>query len=620
MQRIHTRATLAILPLFFFWLTPAEASVLFVTHTNDDGTGSLRAALAAASAGDTIAFALPASLQTLTLDSELIIKRSIAIVGPGAALLRIVRNPAVAQMRLFTVDTGIDATISGLSIENGSATSGGGIEHLGGQLTLSGVVFRGNRASGAGGALHVVPAASSVRIVSSRFESNEGLLGAGVAIADGTSSAFVEGCDFDGNSATLAGGGLYFGGTTLRVTGSTFNGNSSAGGPAGGGGGIYVGAGAGTTLIQDSSFTENLASGFPSFGGGVAAIQLGSDDFRVERSLFAANTAQLGAGLCLGQSGAHAHILTSTFYSNNGPALEMFAAGSGAPSILYVAASTFAANTGAAVALTEQGGPSVTGIFRNNLLSGSGQTRAGVGDFVSVGHNLTSDAAFLGDHDIGNVDPLLGELADNGGPTRTMALASGSPAIDAGECAAYLPVSERLTVDQRGMARDGACDIGAFEWVAAAPSGAAGPTGANGATGPTGANGATGPIGANGATGPIGANGITGLDGAPGAQGSSGPTGPTGQADPLASLPIVDVIDAPDGTCADGGLALLMGRDDDKDGTLSSAEVDSVRYVCSASATPKRGGCRAQPSTQSSLVLVVFVLLPRLFRARWRRR
>jgi hypothetical protein len=59
------------------------------------------------------------------------------------------------------------------------------------------------------------------------------------------------------------------------------------------------------------------------------------------------------------------------------------------------------------------------------------------------------------------IDPLLGDLTDNGGPTRTMALLFGSPAIDAGNDAVA------PETDQRGVARpqDPASDIGAFELV-----------------------------------------------------------------------------------------------------------------------------------------------------------
>jgi hypothetical protein len=77
------------------------------------------------------------------------------------------------------------------------------------------------------------------------------------------------------------------------------------------------------------------------------------------------------------------------------------------------------------------------------------------------GHNLSSDvsAGFTLPSSHNSVDPLLGPLADNGGLTPTMALLPSSPAIDAGDSSACLPM------DQRGVARPMgvACDIGAFE-------------------------------------------------------------------------------------------------------------------------------------------------------------
>lgn len=103
--------------------------------------------------------------------------------------------------------------------------------------------------------------------------------------------------------------------------------------------------------------------------------------------------------------------------------------------------------------------------LRNTIIAGNAST-AGSQDcrtnqvtFVSLGHNIATDAScFLtaaGDH--AQRDPLLGPLADNGGPTRTQALLAGSPAIDAGESCP--------NADQRGVARPqgGACDVGAFE-------------------------------------------------------------------------------------------------------------------------------------------------------------
>jgi hypothetical protein len=57
------------------------------------------------------------------------------------------------------------------------------------------------------------------------------------------------------------------------------------------------------------------------------------------------------------------------------------------------------------------------------------------------------------------IDPRLGPLADNGGPTRTHALLLGSPAVDAAS------TPDCPTTDQRGVSRPqgAACDIGSYE-------------------------------------------------------------------------------------------------------------------------------------------------------------
>ena len=65
--------------------------------------------------------------------------------------------------------------------------------------------------------------------------------------------------------------------------------------------------------------------------------------------------------------------------------------------------------------------------------------------------------------DITHADPHLGPLQDNGGPTYTQALLSGSPAINAGNPAGCSGKAGILTADQRGSPRVGRCDIGAYE-------------------------------------------------------------------------------------------------------------------------------------------------------------
>ena len=93
------------------------------------------------------------------------------------------------------------------------------------------------------------------------------------------------------------------------------------------------------------------------------------------------------------------------------------------------------------------------------------------GSMTSKGYNLSSDGScnFSNSGDRNNTDPKLGPLQNNGGPTQTMALPSGSPAIDAGNPSGCKDSQGHLlTTDQRGMPRHdtedtGGCDMGAYE-------------------------------------------------------------------------------------------------------------------------------------------------------------
>jgi hypothetical protein len=83
------------------------------------------------------------------------------------------------------------------------------------------------------------------------------------------------------------------------------------------------------------------------------------------------------------------------------------------------------------------------------------------GPLADGGHNLCSDesASFTSPTSRSGIDPLLGPLADNGGPTSTLALLPTSPAIDAGDATACPATVQRGVRRPQGRA----CDIGAFE-------------------------------------------------------------------------------------------------------------------------------------------------------------
>jgi hypothetical protein len=104
---------------------------------------------------------------------------------------------------------------------------------------------------------------------------------------------------------------------------------------------------------------------------------------------------------------------------------------------------------------------------RNSIIAGNDAMTAGddlFGTLASSGYNVfqnSNGGSGYSEHDALNVDPLLGPLTDNGGPTQTMALLPGSPAIDSGDNA------NAPEFDQRGPGFprivNGTIDRGAFE-------------------------------------------------------------------------------------------------------------------------------------------------------------
>jgi hypothetical protein len=97
-------------------------------------------------------------------------------------------------------------------------------------------------------------------------------------------------------------------------------------------------------------------------------------------------------------------------------------------------------------------------VIRSSVIGGKGGPDCG-GPVTSQGHNVDADGScgFAGLGDQSRVDPRLGTLGDNGGPTDTIPLLDGSPAIDAGD--------DCPGTDQRGVAsaQGATCDAGAFE-------------------------------------------------------------------------------------------------------------------------------------------------------------
>jgi hypothetical protein len=251
------------------------------------------------------------------------------------------------------------------------------------------------------------------------------------------------------NTSQDGGGGIDNLNGPLAIVDSTISGNTVAGGTGNYFGGGVMPRGAGPTTITGSTISGNSSTGaFSGGGGGIGVTSTGL--VSVTNSTISGNSAtDRGGGIGTFFGSNHLSVTSVTLAGNGG-----VGGGSVNGGNVYV----------------EGAGTSAVTVINTIVASpvGSGVANCtGDGSFVSLGHNLESanTCQFSLASDINSVDPRLGPLADNGGPTQTRALLAGSLAIDAGTGAG-------LTTDQRGVARPqgAASDIGAFEYVAPAPA------------------------------------------------------------------------------------------------------------------------------------------------------
>jgi hypothetical protein len=439
------------------WVLPAWAATQIVTNTNDHGPGSLRDTIAAANPGDAIRFASGVTGTITLTGGELSIFKNLTIHGPGASQLAIDGNHA---SRVFNIYGGT-VVLSGLTIQNGNATTGGGIVYTyGSTLTVINCTVTGNSATNGGGLYD--EGGSIVTVINSTITSNSAVDGGGLY---NLGRLTLTNSKVSGNSSSDnrgGGGGIYsYGGSTLTVTNSTVSGNSATNGA---GGGIYS-FNNGTITLTDSTVSGNSAAD----GGGILTDGMAT----VTNSTVSNNSATNGrGGGVYNFNGNKLTVINSTVAGNSAPiggGIADYDFGT-----ITVISSTIAGNS----AITSSGGiDSRTGILRikSTLLAGNSGGNCGLGGAPgSQGYNVSDDdscsSIFNNTGDLNNVPPGAGldpnGLQNNGGPTQTIALLPGSPAVD------YVPVANctdltgnPVVIDQRGIGRPqgAACDSGAFE-------------------------------------------------------------------------------------------------------------------------------------------------------------
>ncbi len=370
----------------------------------------------------------------------------------------VARASSMAGGGIHNTNDGIVDIHSGSLFSNNRATSsrggGGGIASETGIVELTNSTFSDNVSGGSGGGIRK-SGSGVINIHHSMFSDNISDGDGGGINNSGSSHMIIFNSTFSNNEADSDGGGLI---NTSSGDVTLFN-NVISGNSAGEiGGGIYI-TGSGDNEIGKSTISNNSAG---EFGGGVANRR----NLTISNSLLLENIAEDGGGGIDNDDGGDGllRIVNSTIRENstggNGGAVR-----NTEESLSRLSFTTIDNN----IADDHGGGIWNDGVFeiKNAIVTNSaGADCHNEGAINAVGENIDSDETCPG-FTQGGIDPLLdpGGLENHGGPTLTIALVEGSPAINAAnECTDLDGVL--LAFDQREVSRPQglACDIGAYEY------------------------------------------------------------------------------------------------------------------------------------------------------------
>lgn len=437
----------------------AEATLYVGPGGSDSGTcrsvaspcATLLGALAKAAPGDTIRIASGQYTTSATLTQD------VTIVGAGATETIL----ATSGGRVFEVATGVTATLRDLTITFGAAPRGGGILNAGTLTIEAAIITRNSAGTGAGIANDGTLTVRNTTVSENNTGRNITNTGGGL---DNTGTATISGSTFTANSAGVGGGIANSG--TLTITGSTLEANAATAAAFldSGGGGALFNAPAGGVTLEQSTIVRNEAAGN---GGGIES----SGALIMRASAVLSNTAALIEGSGGGIAANGTLDVTSTTISGNStnPTDDFDRRGGGV--WFYGTPGDAQFNAVTVTGNTSRSGGGIAGpvTVRNTIIAGN-TGRAGAPDCVdgvqSAGANVIGNGVACGlnvqpNDLVGSaaapIDPLLGPLQANGGPTLSRLPAAASPARDAGD-----PATCPAT-DQRGLGRDGPCDIGAVE-------------------------------------------------------------------------------------------------------------------------------------------------------------
>ena len=476
--------------------THATFTVAAVVGNGTPASCTETALRSAIGGGGNVSFNCGGAPLTISVSDDLLISRDTMLDGGGLISLSGGNATRVLQTANY-----ITFTLQNITIRDGKepGADGSGSGLFGG--------YRGN-----------------VNLINTRFENNDGTAGdkeqgGGAVFVKAGSALYVYNSTFSRNRG-VNGGAINNLLSNLTVISSTFIGNSALtlGGLSsqGEGGAIYTDGASeyigdnlgGAIVIRNSTFLSNTARGQ---GGALFAWAYSPDVIVLDYNRFLSNTATidpisngsaLGGALRIGNARA---FLSNSLFTYNIARSQGGAFWTEGLQTTLITNVTFAHNRAVSDDATGKGGlggalagdgnwTCVNCVIANNQAGFMGGGIFGSGsatllnsivahntafndgnpwniqqncsqNVVNGGNNIQFPAKQTNDPNDANclssvtfANPLLSALADNGGPTLTMALSASSPAINVGNPATCAPL------DQRGYARNGVCDIGAYEF------------------------------------------------------------------------------------------------------------------------------------------------------------
>jgi hypothetical protein len=446
----------------------AASITWYVSSTGSDSNDCLTpssacrtigAAISKAASGDAIDVASGTYPEHLTVGKDL----AISGTGAGQTIIDGGGNGAVLSVYAFTI-----VNVAGVTIQHGSA----GIANAGALTVTNSNIINDN---GVG----ATNTHGMLSLTNCQVSSNTD---GGISNTDGT--IMIQGCEINANTSPGIAGGIFNTGI-VNISSSTIDGNAAMGYNGSLGGGIL--SDSGTVTIANSVISSNRSTAFYDSGGGLANSS--GSTIAITNSSIDNNQAGMGGGIA--NSGTlilYASTLSGNSATNGGgggiendspgtaalsnSTVSGNSAGSGGglgnSGMLALASTTISSNSAGSGGGIANGGTvrlEDTVIGANVISSPGGRGPDCTGALTSEGYNLLSDNDSCtgltngtnGDL-VGTVtnhlEPRLGPLQNNGGPTYTMALLPDSPAIDAGNPNGCTDAQGNpLTTDQRGYPR-----------------------------------------------------------------------------------------------------------------------------------------------------------------------